>query len=179
MKVLVLVLSVVAHSRRSCTACIRGKRKETHQEENSYRRKNRKPSNNLAHALKHHVSNPWMEAIEKFSEDSLNEYDAIDTKGCVVMANPTLQDLSEHFETLLDRTQHLLPSCAKPAPGLSSSTTLFPPAWISSMARVWEIPRAGSPLISTISSPTCSTYIEETKQRKDNKKAITETNPYV
>lgn len=50
---------------------------------------------------------------------------------------------------------YLLPSWARPAPGLSSSTTLFPPAWISSMARVWEMPRAGSPLISTISSPTC------------------------
>lgn len=93
--------------------------------------------------------------------------------GCVVLANPTLhcfpvascipkpihphQDVSGHSGMLLDCNQHLLPSCAKPAPGRSSNTTLFPPAWISSMARVWEIPRAGSPLISTISSPTCCT----------------------
>lgn len=49
---------------------------------------------------------------------------------------------------------NVLWSGINPVPGLSSSKTLFPPAWISSMARVWVIPWVGSPLISTIWSPT-------------------------
>lgn len=50
--------------------------------------------------------------------------------------------------------ENVLWSGISPVPGLSSSKTLFPPAWISSMARVWVIPWVGSPLISTIWSPT-------------------------
>lgn len=43
MKVLVLVLGVVAHSRRSCATCIRGTREETHAKESRYRVKQENP----------------------------------------------------------------------------------------------------------------------------------------
>lgn len=58
MKVLVLVLGVVAHSRRSCITCSGRKREENHQKgEKKVREEKRKPSNNSAY-LGHH----WKEA---------------------------------------------------------------------------------------------------------------------
>lgn len=48
----------------------------------------------------------------------------------------------------------------KPVPGLRRRRTLFPPAWMSSIARVCVMPCVGSPLISTIWSPTWTGNID-------------------
>lgn len=63
---------------------------------------------------------------------------------------------------------HSLRSGTRPWPGRSSRWTLFPPAWISSIALVWVMPCVASPLISTIWSPTCEA--ETVKKLKGKQK---------